>query len=146
MVVIVLLAPHTISIERANITDLTYETISWTAILWVFSHTEGSDIGGPFSTSVLSFPNPVQLVLGAISLMVSLYVFHLMRRFASRPDLKHIGIRLGAALFFLVLPYGAFFSYILDSWMSALTMPLPVMMVAGSAVVYVASKRKWAGM
>jgi len=141
LVAIVVLIPHTISIERAHLTDSTYETVSWAAIVWAFTHTEGSNFAGPLTASVLSLPDATQFVSGCISLIASLYTFRVVQRFAPNPVLRRLGMQLVPAILFFLLPFGLF-SVSLDGWMSVLTLPLPIAVVVGSAAVYAASREK----
>ena len=138
LLTVFLLAPHALLVESSNFIDNSYTEFILVAFLWMLSHSYGSDFGGPFVKTQLSLPQPIQLVMGFLSLLVSLYLFRSVRRFAIAHELKSF-IRDVAivSLVLLVVITGPFSYILLAGWtFSSLAIPFPVLEVLGSLVLY----------
>jgi hypothetical protein len=135
---ILLFAPHTLSIESGNYTDNSYVEFALVAFLWTLSYSYGSNLGGPFVRTQLSLPLPIQLVMGFLSLLASLYLFRSVGRFAIahelKPFVRDVAI---VSLVLLVVITGPFSYLLLDgATISSVTVPFPLLEILGSLVIY----------
>ena len=124
LLLIFLLAPHSLSVEFVSLVD-SYETsISLVAPVWTITHSYGSRLSGPFSSLVLRLPTIMQTTLSAVSIISGLFVFWV---FYYRTQENHrMRTVLLAALIILTI-YLGFFSYRLDGFAGMDAFPFPVL-------------------
>jgi hypothetical protein len=141
LVFTVLLVPNVLMIESTSYIDGTRTSVILVAVLWSISHSYGSNIGGPFDRIDLTLLDATQLVWSSWVLVVSVFLFFSVRRFAivgeRKPFLQDVALTA-----FVLVVYAAILTYSLDAFLVHSGIPLPLLPVLGSVVVYFGYKRR----
>ena len=123
LLLIFLLAPHSLSVEFLSLVDNYRTSISLVAVVWTITYSYGSRLSGPFSRLVLLLPTIMQTALSAVSIISGLFVFWV---FYCRTRENHRTRTVLFAALIILLIYLAF-SYRLDGWAGMDAFPFPIL-------------------
>lgn len=133
--------PSILVTEMNEFTDSSYTAVLLTAPLWTFSHSYGTDYGGPFDRTTISLLDENQLVTLGM-LVMSLFLFLRVKRFAIEGGPRTLLTDVVVTAFAILVVCLGFFSYSLDAFAIHNVIPLPLMPVLGSIMVYYTYKRR----
>ncbi len=127
LVLIFLLAPHTLSIEFRSLVDNHQTSIILVATVWTISYSYGSYLSGPFSSLSLLMPTIVHTIWSAMAMTLGVFLLWMVSCRAWGKGKTIRGVLLGT----LIIPlfYLVAFSYRLDGWAGMDAFPLPVLQI-----------------
>lgn len=127
LLLIILLAPHTLSIEFKSLADNHQTSITLVATVWTIRYSYGSYLSGPFSSLSLLMPTIVHTIWSAMAMTLGVFLLWMVFCRAWGKGKTICGVLLGT----LIIPlfYLAAFSYRLDGWAGMDAFPLPVLQI-----------------
>ena len=135
VLLILLLAPHTLSIEFRSLVDNTRTSITLVAAVWTVIYSYGNRLSGPFSSLSLLLPTIVHVIWSALAIVLGVFLLWMVYRRAWSEGKTLLGLLLAH----LVIPFlylGAF-SCRFDSWAGMTAFPVPVLQI----LTYFAAQR-----
>lgn len=81
LVLVLLIAPHTLGIRRQSLQDNSYTRFTLVAALWTVIHESGSTIAGPYTYTLFPLPNEPALLWTVLFIPLQLCTSYVILRF-----------------------------------------------------------------
>lgn len=136
LVLVSLIAPHTLGIRRHDLPDNSYARYTLTAALWTIIHETGSTIAGPYSQTLFPFPNEPALLWIVLFIPLQLCTSCVILRYVKGITGKGTALRVVVAALVIqaLLAGGLWFGF--DSWLFVSVYPLPIFHLVSLSIMF----------